>query len=121
MARILVIEDDSDVRNLLQAVLVKAGYEVLTAVNGEDGMLRFFADAPDLIVTDLLMPGKEGLETIRELRLLDPNAKIVAISGAPSDWRVLDMAKQLGTVETIAKPFKTDDLIQVVGRLLLAS
>jgi len=118
MARILVIEDDSGVRDLLEKVLAATGYEVSTAVNGEEGVLCFRKKPPDLVITDLLMPNKEGLETIRELRLANPVVKIVAISGAPSEWRALEIATKLGANETISKPFKTDDLLHAVERLL---
>jgi two-component system, chemotaxis family, chemotaxis protein CheY len=118
MARILVIEDDASARDFLKETLVAAGYEVRTAINGEEGMLCLRAYAPDLVVTDLLMPKKEGLETIREMRMVKPEARIVAISGAPPDWRVLEIAKELGASETLAKPFQPDDLLHAVARLL---
>ena len=118
MARILIIEDDATTRDFLQITLVAASYEVRTAINGEEGMRYLRAYAPDLVITDLLMPKKEGLETIREMRMMSPDVRIVAISGAPPDWQVLEMAKKFGAGETLAKPFQMDDLLHAVARLL---
>ena len=118
MARILVIEDDATTRDFLQETLVAASHEVRTAINGEEGMRCLRAYAPDLVITDLLMPKKEGLETIREICMMSPDVRIVAISGAPPEWRVLEMAKKFGAGETLAKPFQTDDLLHAVARLL---
>lgn len=79
---------------------------VRSAPNGEEGTLLFSLHPPDLVITDVLMPDKEGLETIRELQVLNPLAKIIAILVAPSDWRVLEMADKLGAGATIPKTFQ---------------
>jgi DNA-binding response OmpR family regulator len=118
--RILVIDDEPPVRALLQTVLERAGYDVVTAPDGNKG-LRYFHDFPtDLIITDIVMPEKEGLETIRELRMDYPEVKIIAISGggriAPEPY--LSMAERFGAVRSFAKPVKADVLLGAVEELI---
>jgi two-component system, chemotaxis family, chemotaxis protein CheY len=120
MAVILVIEDDDHLRGLLREVLSRAGHEVHEAANGELGMRRFNANPADLVVTDIIMPDKEGLETIMELRREHPSVKIIAISGggAKLDAQYLPTAKALGADVTIEKPFEPREVIEAIGRLL---
>lgn len=120
MARILVIEDDFLVLKVLHYVLVCEGYEVIKASNGKEGMRLYRKDPVDLVITDLIMPEKDGIETIRELTAEFPNIKIIAISGGgrigPVDY--LHMAKVLGARRTLAKPIERDELVGVVKELL---
>ena len=81
MARILVIDDEADMRGLLEETLQSAGHEVSLAADGEEGMKRFRARPADLVITDLYMPGQEGLETIMQLRREFPSVAIMAMSG----------------------------------------
>ena len=81
MTRVLLIEDDDLVRATLRDALESNGYEVATATNGLDGLERFRSAPADVVVTDILMPEKEGIETIIELRRDHPEVKIIAISG----------------------------------------
>src|SRR5947208_389358 len=118
MARILVIEDDPGMRVLLEEALAGAGHEVLAAVNGKEGVLLFRAHPANLVITDLFMPEQEGLETIRQLRSVNPALKIIAISGAAPEWRVLEMAKHLGAQKTLAKPFVLQEIRDAVETLL---
>lgn len=119
MARILVIEDDPEVRELLEETLRRAGHEVLSAANGKDAIPLFRANPVEVIIADMLMPEKDGLETIAELRSISPNVKIIAISGARPELMVLSMAEKLGAVKTLAKPFRPDEVIDVVEKLLI--
>lgn len=116
MARILVIDDDSTMRHLVARILARANHEVIEAVNGKKGMLQFAAHRPDVVVTDLLMPEQEGIETIRELRRIAPSLRIVAMSGGgtDNDMMFLGMAKALGADAVLAKPFRADELIRAV-------
>ena len=82
MARILLVEDDEAVRGILAKTLVAAGYEVEEAANGEVALAAYRRQASDVVITDLVMPEKNGLEMIMELRRLDPAVKIIAMSGA---------------------------------------
>ena len=81
MSRILIIEDDEHVRGMLRKMLERIGYDVFDAPDGKEG-LDFYRNTPvDLVITDILMPEKEGIQTIMELRREFPDVKIIAISG----------------------------------------
>ena len=81
MAKILVIEDDSSFRNVLVQMLARAGYEVRQAGDGNQAVEVCASFDPDLVLTDIIMPDKEGLETIQELLSMHPNLRIIAMSG----------------------------------------
>lgn len=120
MARILVIDDEADFRETLRATLEQAGHEVLEAGNGVEGIRMHRAESPELIITDIIMPEMEGIETILELRRHDPAAKIIAISGG-GRLRMTDFlsaARKLGAVTTLAKPFRRDQLLEAVQQSL---
>lgn len=120
MSKILVIEDDDAVRLSLQMMLEDGGYDVEIAENGEIGIELFRKAPADLVITDLFMPKKEGIETISELKKDFPSIKIIAISGGgqhiPGGFLVF--AKKLGAIHTFQKPIMNDELMQVVGSLL---
>src|SRR5262249_6322717 len=120
MKRILIIEDDDGLRPLLRLVLQREGYETEEAREGDEG-LRLCAARPfDLVLCDVLMPGREGLETIRDLRKLYPPPRVIAMSGGlglPS-MDPLRVASLLGACRTVAKPFRIDRLLQVVADAL---
>lgn len=120
MNRILVIDDDPNVRQMICHMLEREGYEVDTAANGREGVEKFRANTPLLVITDIIMPEQEGIETIRQLRAQDPDCRIVAISGGgrigPSDY--LSMAKLLGATEAISKPFEKAQLLVAVRNAL---
>ena len=120
MGRILVVEDDKAVRELLREILERAGHEVMEAINGQEAITQYKTHPADLIITNILMPEKEGLETIQELRRDDPDIKIIAISGGgrigPADY--LDIAKRFGAKRTFSKPFNRKDLLKAVDELL---
>jgi DNA-binding response OmpR family regulator len=120
MPRILIVDDDPHVRHMLERVLRKAEHDVETAENGKEA-LRIHRERPfELIVTDIIMPEKEGLETITELRKFFPSVKIIAISGGgrigPAQY--LKMAEILGADLTFSKPFNPSELIASVEELL---
>ena len=120
MKRILIIDDEEKVLNVLCSALTRAGFAVIKAFNGKEGMKLHREDPVDLIITDLIMPEKEGIETIRELTAKFPNTKIIAISGGghigPEHY--LNMAKMFGAQRTLAKPFRRDELVRTVEELL---
>jgi DNA-binding response OmpR family regulator len=120
MAPILVIDDDPQITHLLQDVLELEGYQVITAQRATDGLHHLEKTTIDLVITDVIMPDKEGLETIREIRQRYPQTKILAISGGltKSGVNVLDIAKRLGADSVLSKPFGVEDLIQSVRILL---
>lgn len=120
MKRILVIDDDMQMREMLRQVLERAGYEVEDAADGKIGMNIQRQEPVDLVITDLIMPEKEGIETIRELRRDFPQLKIVAISGGGriSANGYLNVAKTIGADQTFSKPFELKELIGTVKDLL---
>jgi len=117
MAEILIIDDDPQMRRLLVRVLTGAGHTVHEANNGRDGVELFRRVQPLLVITDLVMPDTEGIETIRELRQEAPTIPILAISGGgPPVY--LRAAIGLGATAALAKPFGTDELLSIVKGLL---
>lgn len=120
MPVVLVIEDDDHLRGMLREVLERAGYAVEDAPNGAAGLKRFAQRPADVVVTDIIMPEKEGLETIMELKRDHPGVKIIAISGggARLDAQYLPSARALGADCTIEKPFEPREVIEAVGGLL---
>lgn len=121
MARILIVDDDEQLRNLLSEVLRRAGYEVEVARDGQEA-LRLYGEQPtDLIVTDLLMPEKEGLEMIRELRRSHPELRIIAMTGGGAGMDatpLLAIAGVLGAWRILHKPFSIEEFLQVVAEAL---
>ena len=81
MAKILIIEDDDEVREYLESVLSRAGYQCESACDGKEGVEIFLADPADLVITDIIMPEKDGIETIMELKRSNNTLKVIAISG----------------------------------------
>jgi two-component system, chemotaxis family, chemotaxis protein CheY len=120
MSKILVIDDDVIVRETLVQILEDHGYAVITAEDGKRGVAAFRRDKPALVITDIIMPEQEGIQTITEIRGLDPAAKIIAISGGGriGNTDFLKIAQNLGAADVIPKPFDPDDLIARVGRCL---
>ena len=120
MARILVIDDEPQIRKLLKQMIEKDGHEAVLAENGTEG-IRCNREFPaDLIITDIFMPEKEGIETIMELKTLWPSTKIIAISGGGSKGHVdyLDIAKNLGAAATLNKPLRRQELMAAIEALL---
>lgn len=120
MARILLIEDEPLVASTLEIVLLKAGHKVVIAPNGEVGLARFNAERPDLIITDIIMPEKEGIQTIQEIRQKDPHVPIIAYSGGgrTKNYDFLRMAYKLGATDVLRKPFSNEDLLAMIERCL---
>jgi DNA-binding response OmpR family regulator len=119
MPRILVIDDEEDIRDLLRTILQSKGYEVVEAANGEAG-LRIFQSMPvDLVMTDILMPEKEGLSTIMDLKKTKPGLKIIAMSGgALKSGHYLSVARKFGADRVLEKPFHIDAVLEAVEALL---
>jgi len=118
--RILVIDDEDLIRELVKEMLEAEGYVVYTAANGKDGVRLYRKELPDLIITDIFMPEMEGLETIQELQRVSPNVKIIAISGGGEKGMLsfLSYAKRFGALRALEKPFSRQELITTVGELL---
>lgn len=120
MAKILIIDDDPSILTMLTRMLEKAGYEVDIACNGSEGLKKIENFPPDLLVTDIVMPEKEGLELISYLREKNPGLKIVAISGGGRFHYegYLTSAKLLGADLTFQKPLVHKEFVQAVTDLI---
>jgi DNA-binding NtrC family response regulator len=120
MARILVIDDDIQICEMLSQMLQKEGFEVAYAENGIKAGRIYRAILVDLVITDIIMPDKEGLETIVELRRDFPDIKIIAISGGgrvgPEPY--LKMAKSMGAMFTFVKPIDRGELLDAIQKAL---
>jgi CheY-like chemotaxis protein len=120
---ILVIDDDAIVRQSLTLLLESRGYEVQCAPEGRQGLRAFHKRRPDLVITDIIMPEMEGIQTIMELRILSRDCPIIAISGGGRFGKAdfLVVAKELGATVTLSKPFETADLLHAVASCLRGS
>ncbi len=123
MKNILVIEDNENMLNMLEDLLGRAGYQVVSAIDGVAGMKAFNKSRPDLVLTDIIMPDKEGLEVIMDLVKHEPRPKIIAMSGGgmldPKTY--LSIAQKLGADEIIQKPFRPSELLTMVEKLLTSA
>ena len=123
MANILVVDDETPVRNLLNDVLEKEGYTVFTAETGVEASTIYNSNQIDLIITDLVMPEKGGIDLIMELKKQDPNIKVIAISGGggiTGRFDYLPIAKLVGASEIISKPFQVTEIRAQVAKMLAA-
>lgn len=120
MPKILVIEDDDMFRNVLVQMLSKSGFDVRQAGDGNQALEVCAQFGPDLVLTDIIMPDKEGLETIQELMEIKPGIKIIAMSGGgkfgPNSY--LPLAEKLGAKATLQKPFMREELFNTINSVL---
>jgi CheY-like chemotaxis protein len=120
MANILIIDDDDQFRTMLRQLLERNGYETKEASGGKEGITLYRESPADLVITDLIMPGKDGIETIQEFKKDFPDIKIIAISGGgrlgPQDY--LHIAKMLGAQKTLTKPIELPELLKAIEELL---
>jgi CheY-like chemotaxis protein len=119
MSRILLIDDEQEIREVLRTVLERVGHEVSEAENGEQGIQLYREEDFDLVVTDIIMPEKGGIDTIMDLRRDYPDVKIIAVSGGGmcGDVSYLDMAIGVGADRAIGKPFVLDEFLAAVNEL----
>lgn len=120
MKNILIIDDEDDFRAMLTQMLQMAGYAVTAASDGMQGMKEFEKQHPDLVVTDIFMPEKEGLSTIIDAKKADPAVKIIAMSGGGRVWNMdaLPVALNLGADAVLYKPFHQEEFLRLVSQLL---
>ena len=121
MAKILIIDDNDDLRTVVADILVAAGHEVVEAADGVQGIELQRNSPAILVITDILMPEKEGIETIRDLAREFPALRIIAMSGAGrsrSSDRLPFIAKELGAHAFLRKPFGSDELLESVRKVL---
>ena len=120
MTTILLIDDDPLVAFTVERMLQGAGHVIVRAPDGDKGLKLLKEGRFDLVITDIIMPVKEGIETIREIREHDAKIPVIAVSGGGhgSGGNYLRMAQALGATEVLAKPFDQDELLAAVGRCL---
>lgn len=130
MAKILVIDDEKDVRLVLQEILQRAGFEAVTAATGADGLAKLREEGADLVITDVIMPGIDGVATAKAIRCEFPGIPVVVISGggnvSPMEYEpesistlaYLASAANAGADRTLTKPFDRQELIDTVKALL---
>lgn len=130
MANILIIDDEKDVRVVLKEVLRRAGHDVTLAANGREGLEKLAADGADVVVTDVIMPGINGVAMVQQIREAHPDMPIIVISGggnvAPMDYEpgaistsaYLASATIAGANRTLTKPFERQALVDAVQELL---
>jgi len=120
MRKVLIIDDESSIRKFLRKLIEKGNYQVIEAENGNQGIEAYKKNRPDLIITDLIMPEKDGLETIEEIKILNPDVKIIGISGGGTlDPEIyLNLASKLGVDRTFAKPIDNDILLSTIKEML---
>lgn len=116
MARIILIDDDPAVRDATRRILERAGHEVLEASDGAAGMKRLGQTGADLILTDIFMPGQDGIVTLRRMRKEFPHVRVIALSGGDSSGR-LDLRREavaLGAAAALGKPYERTELLRLV-------
>lgn len=123
MPSVLVVDDEDQIRQLIRETLEQAGYEVLEARDGKEGLERYRSKPADLVIMDILMPDQDGLESIMTLRREFPTSRVIAITGG-SDMigilNFLDVAKMLGARRTLQKPFEMKTLLDAAAAELKA-
>lgn len=114
--QVLVVDDEDMIRDIVKSVLSHAGYGVFDAANGREALEVLKERDFDLVITDILMPETEGIETIIEIRKANPHIKIVAVSGGgrANNLHPLEIAGKIGADITLSKPFEPDQLLAVV-------
>jgi len=130
MTRIIVIDDEEDIRDVLEEVLQRAGFDVATAGNSAEGLELLRDNGADLVITDIIMPGRDGVETVRDIRAGFPNTRIIVISGGgnvtPMEYEpsaiktsaYLASASAAGADATLTKPFDRGELLTAVRELV---
>lgn len=113
-SKVLVIDDQPGIRRLLVEVLNEEGYNVITAANGYEGVQQVKEADPDLILMDMKMPGMDGIETLRELKLIGQADKVIMMT-AYGELELVNQAQQLGAYTYITKPFDIIKLCQMIG------
>jgi DNA-binding NtrC family response regulator len=120
MARILIIDDETQIRSMLRLMLERVGYEVAEAPDGIEGIRKYRENPADLIITDLIMPNKDGIGMIIDLKKEFPKVRIIAMSGGgvnrPEGY--LDGAKKLGAARTLTKPIDREEMLAAVKETL---
>jgi CheY-like chemotaxis protein len=117
--KVLVVDDNESFLDMLFLYLIDNGYEVIKSLNGKDALSQYSTYAPDIIITDIIMPETDGIELLINLRKINPDVKVIVMSGGNKGYAdaYLQMAKKLGANCTINKPFELIDLLKKIKNL----
>ncbi|MCK5706783.1 MAG: response regulator [Candidatus Aureabacteria bacterium] len=118
MAKILIVDDSFTTRKFIAHILKKSGFEIVEADNGESGLKSVKEEKPDLVILDIVMPEKEGIDTILVLKNTLPDLPIIAISGSSINDTYLSSAKKFGANAVLAKPFEESELIETIKEVM---
>ena len=118
--RVLVVDDEPEVRRLLEDFLSDRGYEVVLASDGSEALVSLRAHKPDLVLLDIAMPGMDGVEVLKQIAMTDPGVRVIMVT-ANTDISLTSRLLALGAVDYIPKPFDLDYLEQAVSIQLAAS
>ena len=120
MSAILIVDDDKSLRDLLSSVLRERGHDVATAGEGNEALELMAQRCFEMVISDIIMPGKEGIETIREIRGLYPDVQVIAMSagGSVGNAQILEYARMIGAHDSIRKPVELPALITKVEQML---
>jgi two-component system, response regulator, stage 0 sporulation protein F len=118
MASILIVDDEAPLRTLLRCILEEDGHQVREAANGHIGLTLYRQNPADLVITDILMPERDGMEVTLALTQEFLDARVIAMSGASGDQNFLDVAKLFGARQVIQKPFTVDQVRRIVRTTL---
>ena len=119
MSRILIIDDDDILREILALTLQRVGHDVLQAGDGSLAADIIEASPVDVVITDIIMPGQEGIETIQQLKRLHPALPVIAMSGTSTHSKIyLDIAGRLGACRMLGKPFTIEELLGAIAEAL---
>jgi CheY-like chemotaxis protein len=122
MPKILLVDDDDAYRGVLSTILTKVGYEIVAVANYDEAIFSSAAEGVDLVITDIVMPGRDGVEIIETLKRRQPELKIIAMSGSGRivTTKYLKTATEHGADAIIDKPFSTEQLIRLLEKFLPA-
>lgn len=114
---VLVVDDTEFMVKVLEDIFASAGFEVLAAANGEEALALYEQRVPDLMTLDVVMPGLDGIATLKRLREIDPAAKVVMVSAVGLEAKVLE-AFRLGARNYVLKPFERDKVLEAARKVL---
>lgn len=120
MVTVLIVDDEKGIRDVLRKLLEKLDYRVVTAADGDEGLETFRLECPDLVIIDIIMPNREGIETITLMKRENPDVKILAISGGgrAHAMDLLAVAPSAGADATLEKPFRAQELLARIDWLM---
>lgn len=119
MTTLLVVDDDEGIQKFLGLFLKKHGFDIITAYDGDEALKVYNRSNPDIVILDLIMPKKEGIETILDIKKSNPDAKVIAISGGGKNdgMLYLEMAKKMGAVSAFEKPLNKEKLLATINEI----